>query len=163
MNGRIVKMNSALIAFGSNIGDRLSFFQKALDLMNLSGIIVVKHAPPIVTAPQGMNDDSEYFLNTVVLIQTELRPHDLLIALKLIEEKLGRNNSEKGHSLSRTCDLDIILYDDIVLNSEDLKIPHPEYSNRYFVMKPLNNIASEWIDPVLKRTINQIFIEKNFS
>ena len=136
-------MNSALIAFGSNIGDRLSFFQKSLDLMNLSGIVVVKHAPPIVTAPQGMNDDSEYFLNTVVLIQTELRPHDLLIALKQIEEKLGRSNCEKGHSLSRTCDLDIILYDDIVLNSEDLKIPHPEYSNRYFVMKPLNNIASE--------------------
>ena len=163
MNGRIAKMNRALIAFGSNIGDRLSFFQKALDLMDLNGLVVVKHAPPIITAPQEMNDDSEDFLNTVVLVQTDLCPENLLIALKQIEVKLGRNNFEKGHSLSRTCDLDIILYDNVVLNTEDLKIPHPEYSNRYFVMQPLNNIASEWIDPILNRTINQIFIEKNFS
>lgn len=163
MNGRIATMNSALIAFGSNIGDRLSFLQKALDLMTLNGVVVIKHAPPIVTVPQGMNDDSEDFLNTVVLVQTDLCPQDLLIRLKQIEVKLGRNNSEKGHSLSRTCDLDIILYDNVVLNTVDLKIPHPEYSDRYFVMQPLNNIASEWIDPVLNRTINQIFIEKNFS
>ena len=156
-------MNSALIAFGSNIGDRFKFLQKSLELMSLNELSIIKYAPPITTLAEGMNEDSEDFLNTVVLVHTHLSPIELLNKLKEIELILGRNSLEKGHSLSRTCDLDIILYNDVVLNSEELKIPHPKYYDRYFVMQPLNNIASEWIDPVLNMTINQIFKKKNFS
>ena len=156
-------MNSALIAFGSNIGDRFKFLQKSLDLMSSNDLSVIKYAPPITTIAEGMNDDSEDFLNTVILVHTHLSPTGLLNKLKEIEFMLGRNSREKGRSLSRTCDLDIILYDDVVLNTEELKIPHPKYYDRYFVMQPLKNIASEWVDPVLNMTINQIFKKKNFS
>jgi len=97
------------------------------------------------------------FLNQVILLETKLSPQNLLKKCQEIENKLGRERKERWKE--RTIDLDILFYNDLVLNDVDLIIPHPYISERKFVLKPLNEIASDFIHPVFKKSILVLYEE----
>ena len=156
-------MKSAIIAFGSNLGNRELFFQKTLTSLRNSGIQITKYAGLIESSPQNMGDCKKMFLNTVILVKTELDPFLLLKELKKIEIKLGRVANQKSLSLPRTVDLDIIFYDDFIYESNELTIPHPNYHKRCFVLKPLIEIAPNWVDPILNITVKEVYQQCFFS
>lgn len=105
------------------------------------------------TEPWGMKDQPR-FINMVLEIETELEPEELLGILKDIEKKVGREESFKWGP--RTIDLDILLFDDITLNRDDLKIPHPLMQERDFVLRPLCEIAPDKKHPVLRSSMDEL-------
>jgi 2-amino-4-hydroxy-6-hydroxymethyldihydropteridine diphosphokinase len=126
------------VALGSNMGERLKNIQRACCLMERSNMKVLRTSPLYVTKPYGFTDQPD-FLNCVVEIETELTPFQLLEELLNIEKFLGRVRERKWGP--RTIDLDIVLYGNVVLETESLTIPHYDLTNRQFVLKPLLDIA----------------------
>ncbi|MBN2367213.1 MAG: 2-amino-4-hydroxy-6-hydroxymethyldihydropteridine diphosphokinase [Calditrichaeota bacterium] len=145
-------MPEAVIAIGSNVGNRLSYLRKAVDQLHSIGK-VLSVAPLYETTPYGFKEQPD-FLNSVILMQTTLFPHDLLQRLKDIETAVGRKKREKWGP--REIDLDIIFYDNLSLHSADLTIPHPDFRNRRFVLKPLNDIAPQWKSPLDGETVSEM-------
>ena len=148
-------MSRVFIGLGSNEGDRLAELSRAIEaLAQTPGIRVAQLAPIYETEPIGGPPQSE-FLNTVVELETELPPHELLAALKAIECRAGRRPSGERWG-PRVLDLDILLYDDRILNSEALTIPHLRMHQRWFVLEPLAQLAPELRHPVLRQTIAEL-------
>lgn len=145
-------MPEAVIAIGSNVGNRLWYLKKAVDQLH-SIAKVLSVAPLYETTPYGFKEQPD-FLNSVILMQTTLSPHDLLQRLKDIETAVGRKKREKWGP--REIDLDIIFYDNLSLHSADLTIPHPDFRNRRFVLKPLNDIAPQWKSPLDGETVSEM-------
>ncbi len=132
------------IGLGTNLGDRSVNIKKAKDELIRYPVEIVKESSVDETEPVDFLDQPK-FLNQVIGIKTDIPPHDLLKTLKEIEEKLGREKTvPKG---PRIIDLDILLYDDIILDTKDLKIPHPEIKNRKFILKHLIEINPDITDP----------------
>lgn len=146
-------MTLVAIAMGSNIGDRLGNMRKALRFMKIREIEVIQKSDVYETAPVGPQDQNR-FLNACILVRTTLSPEELLFILKNIEQAVGRIEREKWGP--REIDLDIILYEDRIVNGEDLVIPHAEFRERPFVLFPLSMIASDWIDPVTGSSIETL-------
>lgn len=127
-------MHRAVIAVGSNLGDRIAHIENALDRMRSNGLKILKLSRLYETQPM-YYEEQDTFLNGAVLIETELEPIALLDTLQNIENELGRiRDIEKG---PRTLDLDIVLYDKEQINHERLKVPHPLFLEREFVLRPL--------------------------
>lgn len=124
------------IALGSNLGNRQKNIETAIDEINQFAK-VTKTATIIETAPE-TDKTQPNFLNTVIEIQTDLSPTELLIRLHEIEHKMGRIRTEKN--AAREIDLDILLYGDQIINQPNLKIPHPRMHKRPFVTIPLAEI-----------------------
>jgi 2-amino-4-hydroxy-6-hydroxymethyldihydropteridine diphosphokinase len=139
-------MAIAYIGLGSNLGDREANLRNAAILMaSLPHVSVFLKSTVAETDPVDHRDQPR-FLNQVIIIETTLSPPDLLAALKRCEVELGREKSfPKG---PRIIDLDILLYDGIILNTEELTIPHPEIQNRPFVMDHLVELNPGLRDPV---------------
>jgi 2-amino-4-hydroxy-6-hydroxymethyldihydropteridine diphosphokinase len=146
----------AIIAFGSNIGNRRENIKNALDKMKNNGLNILKVSTTIETAPYGYKEQDS-FLNGACIVETDLSPKELLYKLLSIEQEMGRKR--KIHWGPRNIDLDIIFYDDQIINEEDLIIPHPDAHNRSFVMGPVSEIAPFFIHPVYKKTVNEIYKE----
>jgi 2-amino-4-hydroxy-6-hydroxymethyldihydropteridine diphosphokinase len=144
------------IAMGSNLGDREATLLAALRMMGEQpGIVVRRRSEFLETDPVGPPGQGKY-LNAAVEIDTTLPPEDLLAALKQIEARLGRDRSKEVRWGSRTCDLDILLIDDSIIDTADLKVPHPYLHERTFMLKPLVQIAPDVVHPVLKKTMAQL-------
>jgi len=135
-------MSIAYIGIGSNLGNREENCKKAIRLMAESGIAIKKESSMYETEPWGVKDQPK-FINMAVEVETDKNPEELLRILKKIEEDIGRIETSKWGP--RIIDLDILLYDDIVLDTPDLKIPHPLMFGRDFVLKPLAEIAPDKI------------------
>ena len=151
MTGKIV---TAYIALGSNIGNREENLNNAIEMLKQNEGVEVKLVSTYInTAPVGFTE-KPHFLNAGVEVKTSLYPHKLLEICSDIEKKLKRERSI--HWGPRTIDLDILLYEDLVLNDADLIIPHPRMHEREFVLKPLKEIAPKALHPVLKKTIEDI-------
>ncbi len=145
--------HDAYIALGSNIGDSKSYIEGALQHMNDDDDIKVLEVSSLIkTKPYGYEEQDD-FLNGAVHIRTLYTPNELLRCLNQMEGMAGRER--KIHWGPRTLDLDILLYDDLVIDSPDLKIPHPEMHIRDFVLKPLNEIAPWLRHPLTGRTIKE--------
>lgn len=145
---------NAYIGIGSNMGDREENLNSAIDLLKQeAGIVVTAVSSYINTAPVGYTDQPD-FLNAVIEIATTLIPQALLEVCLNIEKKLKR--VRLIHWGPRTIDLDILLYDDLIINEPNLIIPHPRMHEREFVLKPLKEIAPNAFHPVLKKTIAEI-------
>ncbi len=116
-------------------------------------VVVRKTSPVYETDPIG-NPDQPRFLNLVVLIETDLKPLPLLDYLLDIEQKLGRERNEKWSP--RTIDLDILLYDKLIVNSDRLTLPHPRMHQRRFVLVPLAQIDPNLAHPLLKKSVAEL-------
>lgn len=111
------------------------------------------------TEPWGFRS-SDYFLNQVVAVETELNPRQLLHAILDIEKRLGRIRSQ-SHFGSRTIDVDILLYNDDIVDQEDLQIPHPRMPERLFTLLPLEEVNKKLRHPVSGKTLKQMISECN--
>jgi len=141
------------IALGSNLGDRLGYLRKAYQFLKKITESSIAASPIYESEPVGPSDND--YLNAVVRISTSLTPRDLLLKCKSFELDVGRNQSAPRWS-NRVIDLDIIFYDDLHLDEEKLKIPHPSYQDRLFVLLPLLNLNPEGRDPVSGKFIEEM-------
>lgn len=146
--------HTAYLSVGSNMGDREKYITDGIGfLKGRSDIRILAVSDLIDTKPYGKTDQDD-FLNGAVKLETLLDPHALLEVLHTIENAAGRERKE--HWGPRTLDMDIIFYDDIVLDDEDLVIPHPDMCNREFVLMPLCAIAPHAVHPLNKKTVEQL-------
>ena len=144
----------AYIALGSNIGDSRAYLTEALGALDAQDECdVVKVSDYITTPPYGPVEQDD-FLNGCAMIRTTLSPKELLKLLNKIEANAGR--TREIHWGPRTLDLDILLYDDLVMSTDELTIPHIEMHKRDFVLKPLKQIAPYTIHPVYNKSIIEL-------
>ena len=139
-------MSRAFIALGSNLGNRQKNIKEALTLIEENSITILRHSTTIETDPVGGPVQGK-FLNAVIEIETKLSASELLKTLLSIENKMGRKRSVLN--APRPIDLDILLYDNISINTRDLIIPHPRMLKRDFVMIPLKEIAPQIVKDLL--------------
>lgn len=148
-------MSLAYIAIGANLGDRRQNIQRAVDLLRAAGgIEVVRVSELIETEAVGGPPGSPPYLNGAAALITTLPPRDLLKTMLGVEEEIGRLRKIKWEP--RLIDLDLLLYDDEVLQTPDLVVPHPLMHTRRFVLEPLAQIAPDVLHPVLKQTMRQL-------
>ena len=148
-----VFFHTAYIALGSNLGDKEANLRKALELLEKRGVEVVRTSSFICTEPYGVTDQPQ-FLNAVCEVRTSLAPLELLHTLLDIEQEMGRVRLR--HWGERNIDLDLLLYEDVVMDTPELKLPHPDMQNRDFVLLPLVEIAPELVHPTLGKSIIEI-------
>lgn len=148
---------TAFIGLGSNLGEKQINILRSVALLNEADQIrTVKKSRLYKTKPFGVLDQPDFY-NSVVKIKTSLSPKELLSVTSRIEKKMGRRRGKKWGP--RVIDLDILLYGDSVVNTRDLKIPHPEMQKREFVLKPLHEIAPAFIHPTLGKKISKLLKE----
>lgn len=133
------------IALGSNLGDSRAILEGALAALdNTPGIALYRHSSWYQTAPVGPPQPD--YLNGCALLRVQLAPQELLEILLGIERQFGRHRRERWGP--RILDLDLLLYDRLVLETPGLQLPHPHMKERAFVLVPLAEIAPDWIEPV---------------
>lgn len=147
-------MRKIFLGLGSNLGNKKANLDRAITTINRHyDIKVVATSSIIETEPWGMTEQLE-FLNMAIEIETELNPKSLLNEIMRIEDDLGRVRDIKWGP--RIIDIDILFYDTLILNVDELNIPHPYLSERDFVLKPLNEIASDFVHPVSGMTVKEL-------
>ena len=149
-------MNKAYLLIGGNMGDRLANLQNAqIAIQDQIGSIILSSSI-YETAAWGLEDQPR-FLNQALIIETNYTAQEVLKKLLSIEQSMGRIRQQPLGP--RIIDLDIIFFNDQIIHTEDLTIPHPQMQKRNFVLTPLNEITPEFIHPELKQTINQLLID----
>jgi 2-amino-4-hydroxy-6-hydroxymethyldihydropteridine diphosphokinase len=149
-----IMLHKAYLLLGSNRGDRLQMLMQAAWLIEENTGKIISSSLVYETAPWGFEDET-FFLNQVHCIQTLLTPSDLMANLLSIETAIGRKRQGNNYT-SRLIDIDILFYDDHIVDHEHLTIPHPRLHQRRFALTPLAEIASDFIHPVLGITIRDL-------
>jgi len=148
-------MSTAFIALGSNLGDRNANLLAALQALQDRPSIVVKQTSSFYeTEPVGGPPGQGLYLNAAALVETRLSPGRLLQALLEVEAQLGRQRQERFGP--RTIDLDLLLFDNQVIDEENLTVPHPRMQERLFVLEPLAEIAPKAVHPILGLTVREL-------
>lgn len=146
-------MVEAIIALGSNLGDRRDNLLRAIDALGretkLLDVSSVYETEPMY------NEDQGPFLNCVIAVETTIRPVALLASLKALEEKMGRERTGQRYG-PRIIDLDILYYGDEVVSEPSLEIPHPRIAERAFVLVPLKEIRPALVNPVSTETVTEM-------
>ena len=145
-------MHTVFLALGANVGNKKENMAKAIELLSQK-VHIVKKAPIYETKPWGYTEQ-ENFLNTVIMAETDVSPEELLAFVKQIEEKVGRQ--KRFQNGPREIDIDILFYDDLILNTPNLTIPHALLHVRDFVLQPLADIAPDFVHPILHKTVQQL-------
>ena len=140
------------LALGTNLGDRPGNLLAAIAALP-PAVTVLEQSPVYETLPWGVTDQPD-FLNMVIKGETHLLPQDLLKSLKELEIRLGRIPSI--HYGPRKIDIDILFYDDLILATPELTLPHPHLHERAFVLVPLADLAPDQIHPIMQKTIRQL-------
>lgn len=149
--------HTAYIALGSNMGDKEQYLRQAVEALNETSCCKVTRVSSfLATKPYGVTDQDD-FLNGCLTLRTLLSPRELLDVLHQIEQEAGRERIV--HWGPRTLDLDIIFYDDLIVEEEDLCIPHADMQRREFVLKPLHEIAPYKHHPGTHKTVREMLEE----
>ena len=147
-------MEEIYLSIGSNLGNRNLNIASALEMIGNHIGAVTGLSSLFETTPWGFESE-ERFLNMVVSVDTDLEPKMVLEKIHDIEASLGRVRAA-GQYISRTIDIDILLFGNLVLDEENLKIPHPSMHLRKFVLVPFAELAPDVVHPVLKKTISTL-------
>jgi len=147
-------MHHIFLGIGSNIGNRDANLKEAVTQIGVNIGEILKVSSVYETEPWGFEADNSFF-NMAVKVVTTHTPSGVLGAILMIEAQLGRIRTEKQYS-SRIIDIDILFFDDLIMDEITLKIPHPFLHERKFVLVPLNEIAPDFIHPVLKKSIGSL-------
>ena len=148
-----MKVSKSAIALGSNLGDSLTILEDALKtLAQTPGIALESSSSWYQTAPIGPPQPD--YLNGCALLKVQLNPEELLATLLEVEKQFGRVRTQRWGP--RSLDLDLLLFDRVILETPRLQIPHPRMGERAFVLVPLAEIAPDWIDPVSGKAIAQL-------
>jgi 2-amino-4-hydroxy-6-hydroxymethyldihydropteridine diphosphokinase len=142
------------LCIGGNLGEREANLEEALEFIDFNFGDVVHVSSVYESEPWGMKD-VPHFLNQVVEVQSELSNAELLQEIAELEEFFGRERSTQGY-VSREMDIDVLFIDQEVIDTESLRVPHPRLSERRFVLEPMAEIASAFIHPELKKTIEEL-------
>jgi len=147
------KIQASAIALGSNIGDSLTILEAATaELAAIPGIQIQAKSSWYITKAVGPPQPD--YLNGCIILQVELDPPKLLEVLLTIEQKFGRVRQERWGP--RSLDLDLLLYDDLIIDTPTLQIPHPRMQERAFVLVPLAEIAPDWLEPISGYVIREL-------
>ncbi|MDH4086498.1 MAG: 2-amino-4-hydroxy-6-hydroxymethyldihydropteridine diphosphokinase [Nitrospira sp.] len=150
-------METVFIGFGSNVGDRVDFCDRAVTLLSLlphsrlQGVSLLYETEPV---RDQIDPGDGWFLNGVVQLETNITPRSLLSTLQEIERALDRD--EDNRSGPRTIDLDILFYGEHVIKESGLTIPHPRLHQRRFVLTPMNELDPLWVHPTLNQSVAQL-------
>lgn len=151
------RWHTAYLAMGSNMGDKVQYISGAIRALTAHPQIkVMKVSDLIQSKPYGVTDQ-ESFLNGALEIETLLEPEELLDALHDMEDAAGRVRVRRWGP--RTLDIDIIFYDKLIYESDNVVIPHPDMQNRDFVLDPLSTLAPYYRHPILGKTVMQLYQE----
>jgi 2-amino-4-hydroxy-6-hydroxymethyldihydropteridine diphosphokinase len=149
-----VIMATVYLSLGSNLGDRVQNLKEAIKRIERSDKISIKKISSVYeTDPVGYENQPR-FLNSVLQAETSLDPHPLFEHLLTIEDEMGRKRGEKWGP--RNIDVDILFYDDLIVDSGQLTIPHPRMHQRKFVLVPLAQIAQKLLHPLLKKNVTEL-------
>ena len=140
---------------GSNLGNKRRFVESAIAaIRDEKKISMIRISSIIETRPVG-NIHQPDFLNCIIQCESELGPSELMKTLLRIERNLGRERKEKWGP--RTIDCDILFFNDEIIDTDELKIPHPEIMNRPFILQLMNELAPEFIHPKLNKSMVQLY------
>lgn len=150
-------MKLFLIALGSNIGERKSYIMNAIAELSIRAGEIEAVSSLYETHPEGF-DSQHSFLNAAIALRSNLSPAEMIETTRNIEHALGSltHRNPDGSYCDRTIDIDIIACDDIILQTEELTIPHPRMHLRRFVLDPLCEIAPQWIHPLLHESVTAL-------
>ena len=149
-------MARVCLSLGSNLGPRETYLRKALQALDKELGSLVKCSSFYETLPWGFSSDS-LFLNAAACFDTLLSPEEVLAVTQQIEKSLGRKEkSRQGQYADRCIDIDILLYDDRVIETPDMILPHPHMAERMFVLEPLAEIMPHMLHPQLRKTMLQL-------
>jgi 2-amino-4-hydroxy-6-hydroxymethyldihydropteridine diphosphokinase len=146
--------HQVILSLGSNQGNRLENIERCLQLIHQEIGTVIKVSRLYETPAWGFESDA--FYNCVLIIHTTSSANKILTQVLKIEKKLGRVRSNKLGYQSRTIDIDLISFDEEIIDSEKLQIPHPLMQNRKFVLLPIQDLNLDWKHPILKKTISEL-------
>ena len=148
------------LSLGSNLGDRVGYLQQATSLLSaVSDIKIVATSSFYESEPWQMNSEN-WFVNAIVQISTSLTPDELLKECQRIEAQLGRKRDLNSKNyIDRTIDIDILFYDDKIINTPNLTIPHRVFHKRAFLMVPMLEIAQDFVHPLFQKTIETLYDE----
>ncbi len=150
-------MTLVYLGLGSNKGERISYINNALAQIGLiENTRITKSSSVYETEPWGVEGQEDY-LNSVIEIETSLKPDVLLRELKGIEKSIGRIENKRWSE--REIDIDLLFYGDEIIENDFMKVPHPQIECRRFVLTPMNEIAPGFIHPVFKKSISELLKE----
>jgi deoxyguanosine kinase len=152
-----VSMNTAFLSLGGNLGNRLENLEKTRAALNRQCGKIVQASGIYETEAWGHSSERKY-LNQVVELQTKLDPRELLRKTLEIEKKLGRKRTSKRYT-DRSADIDILFFNEEVIDTTHLQVPHPRLHTRNFVLAPLSEIAGKYRHPVLNKNVNSLLKE----
>lgn len=147
-------IHKAYLLTGGNLDNRLNYLETAHNRIEEHIGHVAAASPVYETAPWGFTHESP-FLNQALLVETHLEPHELMKKILEIEKSMGRVR-ENDQWRERTIDIDILFYDNSIINDEQLQVPHPRLHLRRFVLEPLATIAGDLVHPVLNERIDEL-------
>ncbi len=151
-------MNTIFLITGGNIGDKRKNLQTASALINEQVGTIIRSSKIYETEAWGITDQPAFY-NQVHIVESDFPAREVLNKILKIEEDMGRKRTIKN--AARIIDIDILFFNEEIVNEQNLVIPHPQISNRRFVLLPLNELAPKMIHPVLKKSIDQLLLQTN--